>query len=199
MHATIFLLSACLLTVTVRAQGTVHFTNRGVPAGVDAPVLEVGGLTLAVTGSLYVNLYAGRDLDSLAPVGAPVVLGDWGYFDGGIRSIPTLPPYADGWLQVWAWDVGADGLEDAITTGLRWGRSKPFILLLGEPGLKAPEMVGLEAFTLVPEPGALTLLGAGASILVVGGVIRSWRRCASEFTLHARRGPITDRGPDIAG
>lgn len=66
------------------AQGLIYFSNS-VWNRFSAPVFQPDGRTYAPAGSIYVQLHAGPDANSLAPVGLPVLLGPRdGFYDGGL-------------------------------------------------------------------------------------------------------------------
>jgi hypothetical protein len=152
------------------AQGLIYFSNW-VWNRFSAPVFQPDGRTYAPAGSIYVQLHAGPDANSLAPVGVPVLLGPRdGFYDGGTVTIPSVAPWEMGWFQVQAWAVTATGMDDARARGLWWGSTEVFpSQTSGGPPEYAYPLFSLKSMTLVPEPGAgaLLVLGGGLWLLAV--------------------------------
>lgn len=147
------------------AQGTIYFVNHWT-ATLIAPVYAPDGRTFAPAGSVYVQLQAGPAVDSLAPVGVPVLLGPRdGFYDGGDVTIPTVAPQAWGWFQVRAWDVKSASFEDARARGYLWGETEVFPSQTGgpPPNLSYP-LFALKPIILVPEPGPGGLLALGGGL-----------------------------------
>jgi hypothetical protein len=175
------------------AQSTFFFRNyRQSISGqaFDKPVFDASGNRLF--GTNYVAmLYGGISADALVPAVdaaswqtmAPVPFtntfhGQAGYFayHGGYLDsvmILTVPPAGPSWLQVRAWDLRvAPTYEAAVALGVGgYGQSTIFYYFGGTPPQPNPiipsPLVGLESFSLVPEPsvGILFLLGL-AGVLV---------------------------------
>jgi hypothetical protein len=175
------LLTLTFATTALHAQGTVFFTNRSTGPYVESPIYYPDGISLARAGSVYVQLWAGPEVGSLAPISVPVLLGPRdGYFYGGEVSIPTVAPGQRAWLQVLAWEVGASGLDDARTKGLLWGESNVFSLPLGGPPNLVPfPLLGLHTMTLVPEPGPGAQLALGGGLWLLLARRRAEERGAS--------------------
>jgi hypothetical protein len=153
------------------AQGTINFANRVVADGLDAPVFGLDGNLL--DGDRYMaEILAGPSADSLEPIStAPFRTGTGvGYWNPGspaTRVLDNVAPGAEAFILIRAWDTdsGATFGEAAIR-----GEAPIFSVVTGgagsPPSLPAV-MMGLEGFTLVPEPSTimLALLGAGALFL----------------------------------
>jgi hypothetical protein len=160
-----------LLLGGAQGQGTVYFWNNSVAGDINYPVFESDGSTLAAAGSAYAQLYAGPEISSLAPVGSGVLLGpNAGRFNGGVVSIPTVPPGGVAWVQVQAWDAQAAGFDDAVGRGLRRGRSNVVAVRPGgatDPPSVPAYLTGLVPFRLeIPEPTVLQLATLGCVALL---------------------------------
>jgi MYXO-CTERM domain-containing protein len=161
-------------------QGTLNFANAG--AGVNAPVHDISGGTpgILTAGSAYsAQLYIGpagtasaSGLSTNGVSGAPTPFlsgGQAGYFTGGSRVVSGTPfGSAAGSIitvQVRAWATASGNSWETAT--LR-GESNLIQVTLTEPPTAAPNLVGLTAFNVVPEPSsiALGLLGLGAVALI---------------------------------
>lgn len=151
----------------LRAQGTILFVNRWLSSLI-APVYYPNNQTFAPAGSVYVQLQAGSDANSLAPVGVPVLLGPRdGFYDGGVVSVPTLPPGVPGWFQVLAWDVRAEGYDDAKARGFLYGETGVFPgSTSGPPPEFSLPLFSLPSMILVPEPSPEALLVLGGAALL---------------------------------
>jgi hypothetical protein len=127
----------------------------------------------------WAQLYAGPDADSLAPIGQavnflPAGSGFEGFFSGGALAIPSVAPGANAEISVRAW-LATQGTswEQAVASGDNFGWSNnggTFTVATGgagsPPSLPA-NLVGMEAFQLIPEPSttALGIIGAFALLL----------------------------------
>jgi hypothetical protein len=166
-------LNAVVLTMLsvnwASAQATYIFLNYVPSVGVDAPVLDATGNRLF--GANYVAvLYGGPTPDDLMLARAgtasmePVPLirtynGQAGYFlQAGEALIPTVPGGGFAWLQVRAWDLRLGQTYDEVASlGLGgYGASPLFQARGGEliaTGVPPQPLIGLQSFSLVPEPG----------------------------------------------
>ena len=169
---------ALLAAAAAHAQGTVNFNNRATASGVNAPIFDVDGTTrLAGTGfsaALYGGA-AGSAANSLTLVGAAlnfrtgtaagfVVVGE------NSRAIPGVIAGNQAAVQIRAWDSAATSWEDAVARGLKHGESGVLNLATGGTGVPAgppTDLVGLQSFSLVPEPSSLALAGIGAAALLL--------------------------------
>lgn len=165
----------------LHAQGTVSFNNRvlntdGVTFRVNAPVFNTDGVT-ALSGATYLAaLYAGPVGGALAQVGAAVPFRTGtrvGYVDitSPDRTVATVAPGTAGSFQVRAWLASAGTTyETALVAGGPTGFSNTFSVTTGGAGSPASlpaDLVGLQSFSLVPEPSviALGLIGGCALLL----------------------------------
>ena len=180
----------CLvLSESAFSQATFVFRNWAPSLGVDAPVFDGDGNPLF--GANYVAvLYGGptRDSLSIAQIGnfdmPPESFvytpssGEHGYFFRPdfveIRNV-ACAGYA--WLQVRAWDARLGSTYDEVAQlGLGgFGESDLFYARGGDgcsvTGLPPQQLIGLQSFSLVPEPSTWALLSLGA-----GFVLWRWRR-----------------------
>lgn len=165
-------------------QGTISFQNVGsgganTGTSVNAPIFNTDGVTgLGGTG-FSVQLYAGADDASLAPVGtiASFLTGGFaGYFTAGSEPIPGFATGTTPRLQVRAWDNQGGTITSWANATIR-GASAAFTSpALGDSAqppnpATVPVPQGLTSFSLaivgVPEPSvvALGILGATGLLL----------------------------------
>lgn len=159
-----------LVAVGALAQGQFNFGNRVTVAGIDAKVFRPDGVTPLAGADYWAQAYVGTTPDSLAPVGSPVNFRTGaaaGYISSTIVTVPGKPGGTQVWVEMRAWQAGANSYEAAVDGGLLFGKSDPVQLTLAEAPNTPPDMVGLKSFSLVPEPStmALGLLGAAALLL----------------------------------
>jgi hypothetical protein len=157
------------LAVGALAQGQFNFGNRVTIAGIDAKVFKPDGVTPLSGADYWAQAYVGKTLDSLAPVGSPVNFrtgGAAGYITSTIVTTP-FPGGTQVFVEMRAWEAGANSYEAAVAGGKLFGKSDPIQLTVAEAPNTPPDMVGLKSFSLVPEPStmALGLLGAAALML----------------------------------
>jgi len=157
------------LAVGALAQGQFNFGNRVTVAGIDAKVFKPDGVTPLSGADYWAQAYVGLTKESLAPVGSPVNFRT-GAAAGYISSTIVTTPFAGGttvWVEMRAWEAGANSYEAAVAGGKLFGKSDPIQLTVAEAPNTPPDMVGLKSFSLVPEPStmALGLLGAAALML----------------------------------
>jgi hypothetical protein len=157
------------------AQEAFLFQNYRPDLGIDAPVFDAAGNRL--TGTNYVAmLFGGPTPDVLAPATTisrfvpmpPVPFtympgGLGGYFAYGIVQITNVC-IIPAWLQVRAWDARLGSTyEEVIALGVGgYGQSPLFQLHGSDTCLPNPppavHLIGLQSFSLVPEPGPVLLL-----------------------------------------
>jgi len=164
---------ACIaITVAVHAQGSVNFNNF-VSGSVNAPVFAANGVTKLSGTQFAVQLYGGAvtsDATSLSAIGAALNFrtgAGAGYVSGGgERDIAAVAPGANATIQLRAWDT---------TTGSSWEtatiRGESALLTLATGGAGSPpslpaDLVGLQSFSLVPEPSTIALGVLGMAGLV---------------------------------
>ncbi len=192
MKAILILSFMTLFSAIFPARGQSSFALRNYyPPDVNAPVFDSRGARLE--GSNYAaELWGSATPDSLAPVltyvtGQRVIvpflsgpgLGA-GYFSdpegrafGDQLTVPGVPPGTGlAWLEVRAWDtrLGAT-YEDVAARGVGgFGESPLFSAHGSNPldllGVPAP-LIGLQSFSLVPEPSALLLLLLGLPLILI--------------------------------
>lgn len=168
------------IEATFRATGgTVYFANRHLAIGLDAPVFDLDGATRLAGDGYAAQLYAGPTAETLAPVGAPVpfrTAEGAGYFQGEIRSIPTVAPGAVAWVQVRTWRV-ADGAtyEAALAANGRRGSSSILSITTGNvgspPSLPAG-LFGLTSFKLQLSAPPVIVTQPRPVTVAIGGVAR---------------------------
>ena len=165
----------------LNAQGTVSFNNRvlandGVAFLVNAPVFNIDGVT-GLSGATYLAaLYAGPVGGALAQVGAAVPFRTGtrvGYVDiaSPDRTVATVAPGAAGSFQVRAWLASSGATyEAALGAGGPTGFSNTFSVTTGGAGNPASlpaNLVGLQSFSLVPEPSVIALGLIGVCVLLL--------------------------------
>jgi hypothetical protein len=172
------------------AQEAFVFGNYNAANGLDAPVFDANGNRLS--GTNYVAmLYGGGYSNVLQPgrsFGGQVmrpfpftltVQGEAGYFYGGYVEIPEVCSVPT-WLQVRAWDARlASSYEEVAGLGVGGYGQSPLFQLQGSdvclPNPRPPvPLIGLESFSLVPEPSTWALLGLGG--MAVGWAARRQRQ-----------------------
>lgn len=161
-----------LASLGAYAQGTVNFANIVLSGGarvVDAPVFAADGTTRLAGTGFQAQLYAGPNAGSLAAIGNPTgfLTGTGaGYFNGGTRTIDTVAPGANAAIEVRAWDTSSGATFAAASIK---GSSPGLSIATGgsgtPPSLPA-NLVGLQSFSLVPEPSTLALGALGALALL---------------------------------
>lgn len=175
-----FLVAVCT-GASAYAQGTVFFANR-LSAAIFAPVYAANGTTPLDGVNYSVQLFAGPDAGSLAPIGNPLPFragagaGSWAGFD---LTIPTVAPGAVAFLQARAWFNAGGTLTSfaaAQAAGQAWGQSGVFQSLPlggGNPPNPSPNTIGnplaannIGSFSLVPEPSTYALMALGACALM---------------------------------
>jgi len=170
MKKLLLVASLVVATVATLAQGTVNFSTKN--ADVVAAVYNTDGTTLLAGTDFKAQLYAGTAADSLAAVGA---VADFktgllkGYVNAGEVALAGFAGGTTVFIQMRAWNAPNASYEAAMTAaGGKWGMSNTISVKLATPPLEtAPNLAGLQGFTLVPEPStiALALLGAAALLL----------------------------------
>jgi hypothetical protein len=160
-------LSLAVTAVSVLAQGEVSFASVVItPTGrlVDAPVRDEGGAL--VVGTAYMAQLWGRAAGSASPYAAigagvtflPAAANLPGHWLPSTRQVPGVAAGSQAQLIARAWRVSDGTTWDAARANNRgWGESQPVnVTLTGAPATPAP-MVGLQGFSLVPEPSTIAL------------------------------------------
>jgi hypothetical protein len=149
------------------------FANKNLLAAppIDARLVNQYGAPLeggAYLAQAYVRL--AFDLDSsLVPVGTAVPFRT-GVNAGYIVPVVVTTPFAGGTdvaVQMRAWEsAGGSTYESAAASGHFYGFSDPVTLLVAVAPNMPPDMIGLQPFSMIPEPApaALALL----ALLAVG-------------------------------
>ncbi len=154
------------------AQGLVNVANRN--GFVQAPIFDMDGTPLR--GPDYVaQLYAGPVAGSLTPQAEPIPFrtgpeSGWGYLFGGPIVLDFVEQGETFAAQLRVWNIiVAPTFEEARAAGGLWGMSDVIYPQAAPHPVtgqwSGPEgyLVGLQSFSLIPEPrmSALLLLGAG--------------------------------------
>ena len=173
--------ATCLVLATLSvqcafSQGTFIFQNHH-PLGLDAPVFDASGNRLSGTHYVAV-LYGGGRPDALTiaqrgPADMPpesftaVFNGQPGYFSGLGYVMVDDAPGGFAWLQVRAWDMRLGATyDDVVRLGVGgYGASPLFQARGGDDARPAQPLLGLESFSLVPEPSTWALLALGAGVV----------------------------------
>lgn len=178
---------AAVVSVSTDAQGTINFNNR-VSGQVDAPVSRPDGTGAgpSVNAQLYWVQEAAGSLTytplhpattfrdgSERPYLAYYVIGDPSFEVPGTRGGNFIR------VVLRAWE-GPSFEAAAAGNGSLWGQSNVIGIHLGEDlpfGVFTPALlVGLQGFTLVPEPRIVALV-------VLGGAVLIWLRMANKRDL----------------
>jgi hypothetical protein len=169
----LFALTLAMVALATQAQGTFYFWNN-YPGEVDARVFDALGEPL--DGSRFqATLYAGATVDSMEPIITTPFLtgGDAGYFRAQeVAVVTAIPPGSGAWLQVWAWDtVFGSTLDDVRELGVGGYGYSNIILTesggVGDPPSLPQPLIGLQSFSLIPEPASWALFVLG-SVLGLG-------------------------------
>lgn len=157
-------------------QGQFMFANKNLLAAppIDARLVNQFGTPLegaAYLAQAYVKLTFEPD-SSFAPVGSAVTFRS-GVNAGYIVPVVVTTPFAGGTdvaVQMRAWEsAGGSTYESAVVSGHFYGFSDPVTLLVAVAPNTPPDMIGLQPFSLIPEPSTTAL--AVPALLAVG-----WRQ-----------------------
>ncbi|HEY2953072.1 MAG TPA: immunoglobulin domain-containing protein, partial [Verrucomicrobiae bacterium] len=143
------------ISLPAHSQGTVNFSNNA--SGVNAPDFDVNCITKLSGSTFSASLYASPNPDpaSMVAIGAPVSFqtgGLAGYYNGGARTIPSVPPGGAAYCQVRVWQTSCGAtFEQAVATGpgCKRGVSSVISVVTGLVGPPPPNLVGLQSFCLV--------------------------------------------------
>jgi len=167
----ILIVAAMLASLGAYAQGTVNFANIVIANNVrvvDAPVFDVDGTTKLAGPGFQAQLVAGPNAGSLAVIGTPtgfLTAGGAGYFSGGTRTIASVTPGSSATLQVQAWNASGGA---TYANASAKGQSPALTIATGGSGTPASlpaNMIGLQSFSLVPEPSTIALGAIGLAAL----------------------------------
>jgi len=170
---------------TVKGQATANFITD--PVGNVGPfVFDTDGTT-KLDATFLGQIYAGTDANSLVAVGSPVAfttIGSTpnpaavGIIQAGTVNVTPSGNAFVGAYQIRAWDGVYNSFEAAQTAGGKHGSSDVVAGTQfggndpnGGAPFTAPNVNGFQSFSLVPEPGTVTL-----GLLGLGGLIASRRR-----------------------
>ena len=169
-------LAAFLVNAAVYGQGTILF-DTFVPGQVDAPVsafradIPVGGLN--PPGSVKAQLFMmnGGAYAALSPVTSfPYGTGMASFYVDPVRvPVPAVAPGSTVTVVMRVWHMGTS-YDDPINAGR--GESNAIEVRLGGMPPGAGEvipdglLVGMRGFTIVPEPGTVTVGLLGAAVLL---------------------------------
>ena len=170
MKKVIIALAAMLVTAAAFGQGTVQFNNRLTASGIDAKIFMPGGSPAVSDAAFKAQIYAGAEGTAVGSLKAVPGTTSFrtgnaaGYLNPIDLAIPGIAAGAKATLVVRAYN-GASFESSSI-----FGTSNPITVTLGGAGTPpgpGAELVGLQSFTLVPEPStiALGILGAAALLL----------------------------------
>jgi hypothetical protein len=160
----------------------LHFTNHALRSPpVDAPVFGYDGVTPLAGGAYLAQLYAGpiaSSESSLSPIVEPVPFRTGtgaGYWVDRLVEVPGVFAGETATVQVRVWEAVAGSFEGALAGAGLHGTSRLLEIELGydQFGLPPP-LWGLESFSLVPEPGSISLGVLGMVALLLGN--GSWFR-----------------------
>lgn len=185
MKKTVMSVGLALFAVhSAYSQASVVFNNHDTANGVDAKILDVGGLAGA-DATVVAQLWASGVGGSLAPIGAAIPLHSTpaaalGYLDTAGQDLNRVVTGVAGGapleIQVRAWSI-ADGATYDIASqvaGARFGSSPILHLAVsggaGQPATLPVPLTGLQGFTLtmvpVPEPSVIALSVMGVGLLI---------------------------------
>jgi hypothetical protein len=167
----LWLISAILLSRSgcfqgALAQGALQFTNYAPGWGppVDAPVFGIDGVTPLAGAAYLAQLYAGpagSAESSLSPIDEPVPFRTGlraGYWESRLVEVPSVFPGQTATLQVRVWEAVAGSFDAAQAGAGHYGSSRLLQIELGSQAIGVlPPLEGLESFSLVPEPGSISL------------------------------------------
>jgi len=170
---------ACAYSVAF-GQGQVNFQNRvtagsGAQGTVLAKVLNVGGVDNVLGTGFTIELWAGPSGTAAGSLSlVPGTTSTFrtstsvaGYIVAGITAtVPGVDAGATGSFQVRAWNNEGGTLtswQQALAAGRAFGSSPVLNLTfpLGGGTVQPPNLVGLQGFTLVPEPSSIAFAVMG--------------------------------------
>ena len=166
MKAILLTLLGLIADLGALAQGTILFDNSAAAiGGGGAPIVDEDGRTPLSGARFLVQLYAGPQRTSLAPVGVaiPFLTGDQaGIFrDSTPQAVPSVVPGQQADVDIRVWEALVTTYEQAVSTGVKHGDSGVFTVITGNATVSGP-MVGMQSFPIglvpVPEPSVLSLV-----------------------------------------
>ena len=169
MKKAILALAALMATAATYGQGTVQFNNRLPASGIDAKFMGAGGVGFS-DPSFKAQIYAGPEgtaVGSLKAVPGTTTFRTGnaaGYLNPIDLAIPGIPPGAKATLVVRFYN------GPAFESSTIFGTSNPITITLGGAGTPpgpGAELIGLQGFTIIPEPATIALGVLGAAILLL--------------------------------
>lgn len=171
MKKLLFITALVAAAIGAQAQGTVSFNNHNTGAGIDQPVLDIGGTARVSDPNIVAALFLGDvQQGDASPFRSGAAAGYWSTSPDSTRTV-TGAPGATVTLTVRAWDsTKGSTYAAALAAGGKTGVSSPFDIALG--GVGAPpslptDMTNFKGFTLVPEPSTIALGALGAAALLL--------------------------------
>jgi hypothetical protein len=171
--------SLAVMAISAYSQGNVNFANviiSGTARPVNAPVTAEDGATRLVGTAYQAQLWArpAGSSAAYAQIGAGqtflTAAGFEGFWTPATRSIPGVAAGEQAQVVARAWRVSDGATWDAARTqGRGWGESQPINVTLTAPPATPALMIGLQGFSLVPEPStiALGILGGLGTLFLV--------------------------------
>jgi hypothetical protein len=172
-----FVMAALLTSMGIYAQGQVNFITVLGPAGsrtVDAPVSMMDGTPPSPIYTVQLFLANGADPGSWIGLTPTTVFrsdtpaASYYVVDPGTPvTVPGYPPQSTAPLVMRAWENAYNTYEAAVAAGAFCGQSPIANITLGGGTLPPTNLIGLQGFTMVPEPSTIAfgLLGACALLL----------------------------------
>lgn len=176
--------SLAITALSAYSQGELNFANvllAGTnPRPVDAPVRDEGGTRLPGGTAYQAQLWArpagsttayaqiGASVGFLNPV--PAAGLEAGYWIPAVRAIPGVPAGSQAEIVARAWRVSDGSTWDAARqAGRGYGESNPLNVTLTTAPATPALLIGLQGFSLVPEPStiALGILGGLGTLFLV--------------------------------
>ena len=150
-HSSVLSLPAVLVVSTNDpGGGWINFRNKfTVPPSNSVPIYAADGFTPINSANYVAQLYSGPTLERLRPAGSPSAFLGAGLFTGELVQLPNVPVGGTGVLQVRVWDsTQSASYEEARATGKEFGKSEIMTQTAGSQGFFAPNMLGLQSFSL---------------------------------------------------
>ena len=170
-----FVAVAVLAAVSAFAQGQFTFGNKNLTTTppIDAKVFAMDGVTALAGTAYWTQAYVKLATDpdsSYAPVGSAVNFRT-GNNAGYIVPVVVTTAYAGGTsinVEMRYWEAsGGPSYEAAVAAGKLYGRSAPVSLSVTVAPQPPADMVGLQSFSLIPEPSSTALAALGATALLL--------------------------------
>jgi len=156
------------------AQGQVNFSNKVPASGIDARILDKATGTGAGAGfAAGLAVDAGGALTYVpgsAALFRTASAAQQGYVFPLVATVPGHDISSSVTLRVFGYSGAASDAAAGAALGsqaLPFGLSNPVTVTLGGGTILPPDMVGLQGFTIAPEPSTIAfgLLGAAALLI----------------------------------